>query len=69
VKSAEKRSRVPSLFEQRAREKQLSREADELAVAQGEKSREQLREENAHFARLVKEGGVKIARWRFRAFS
>ena len=59
----------PSLFEQRAREKQLSRDADELAVARGEKTRAQLRDENAHFARLLKQGRVKMARHRFRAFS
>ncbi len=36
--------------EARAREKQLSREADEQALASGEKTREQLRRENHLFA-------------------
>jgi len=35
---------------QRALEKQLSREADERALASGEKTREQLRDENGAFA-------------------
>jgi hypothetical protein len=34
----------------RARAKRLSREADERALASGEKSREQLRRENGFFA-------------------
>ncbi len=36
----------------RAREKAESRVADERALREGEKSPQQLREENAHFARL-----------------
>ncbi len=36
--------------QQRAREKQESREEDARALALGEKSREELRRENAHFA-------------------
>jgi hypothetical protein len=36
--------------EERAREKQLSREADARALASGEKSRDELRRENGHFA-------------------
>jgi hypothetical protein len=35
---------------ERAREKQRSREDDARALASGEKSREQLRRENGHFA-------------------
>ena len=35
---------------ERAREKQISREEDARALASGEKSREQLRRENGHFA-------------------
>jgi hypothetical protein len=71
VNSGEKRARaaLSSLFEERAREKQLSRVADDLAVARGEKSREQLRDENAHFARLLHEARVKLAWHRVRAFS
>lgn len=34
----------------RVQEKALSREADERALARGEKSAEQLRRENGHFA-------------------
>jgi hypothetical protein len=37
---------------ERRREKQRAREADERALASGEKSAEQLRWENGHFARL-----------------
>ncbi len=36
--------------EERAREKQRSREDDARALASGEKSREELRRENGHFA-------------------
>jgi len=36
--------------QERAREKQLSREADARALASGEKSRDDLRRENGHFA-------------------
>jgi hypothetical protein len=36
--------------QERAREKQLSRDADARALASGEKSRDELRRENGHFA-------------------
>jgi hypothetical protein len=36
--------------QERAREKQRSREADERSLASGEKSRDELRRENGHFA-------------------
>jgi hypothetical protein len=36
--------------QERAREKQRSREADARALASGEKSREQLQRENGHFS-------------------
>jgi hypothetical protein len=36
--------------QERAREKQLSRDADAHALASGEKSRDELRRENGHFA-------------------
>lgn len=42
-----------SPFVQHAAEKAQSRAEDEYAVASGEKSREQLRQENGHFAELV----------------
>lgn len=37
-------------MEERAREKQNSREEDARAIASGEKGREQLQRENGHFA-------------------
>ena len=37
---------------ERAQEKQLSRERDEHDLASGAKSRDQLRAENGHFSRL-----------------
>ena len=37
-------------MEERAREKQNSREDDARALSSGEKSREQLQHENGHFA-------------------
>lgn len=43
---------VKGLFAQRAEEKATSRAADEAALKSGEKTPEQLRDENAHFARL-----------------
>jgi hypothetical protein len=36
--------------QERAREKQRSRDADARALASGEKSRDELRRENGHFA-------------------
>lgn len=42
--------RVPFDPEQRAREKQASRDEDERALASGQKSREQLKHENGAFA-------------------
>jgi hypothetical protein len=39
-------------FDERAREKQESRERDERAVASGEKTQEELRRENGHFSSL-----------------
>jgi hypothetical protein len=36
----------------RAAEKQASRDADELALESGEKTRDQLRRENGHFSSL-----------------
>lgn len=43
----------PNLFAQRSAEKASSRADDERALAAGEKSREQLRQENSHFAALA----------------
>jgi len=45
-------AKEPERFDpkERAREKQRSREEDARALASGEKSREQLRRENGHFA-------------------
>ncbi len=39
-------------FDERAREKQESRERDERAVLSGEKTQEELRRENGHFSSL-----------------
>lgn len=41
------------LFAQRAADKAASRAEDERALASGEKSREELRRENGHFAGLA----------------
>jgi len=43
-------ARRPDDDAKRAREKQISRDDDARALASGEKSREQLRRENGHFA-------------------
>jgi hypothetical protein len=40
----------PFSFDERAREKQASRDADAHALVSGEKSREQLKQENSAFA-------------------
>jgi hypothetical protein len=39
-------------FVERVKEKQASRDADDKALAAGQKTREQLRYENSHFASL-----------------
>lgn len=40
-------------YDERAAEKQRSRDADAAALKSGEKTREQLREENSHFRNIA----------------
>jgi hypothetical protein len=64
-----KRPPARSWFEERAREKELARQADEQAIASGKKSAAEVSEANDHFGRLVRQGLVRRVWHRVRAFS
>jgi hypothetical protein len=64
-----KRPAAKSWFEERAREKELAREADEQAIASGKKSASEVSQANNHFGRLVRQGLVRRVWSRVRAFS
>ena len=56
--------KVSPSIQDRAREKQDSREADERALESGEKSREELRAENGVFGVIAREARLDLSKSR-----